>query len=87
MSVKDALLEASVTKLKDIIMSTIAIILGMLPLAIGVGDAMVEMRVPLGIVSIGGLAVSSVLTLFVIPAAYYVNGRVSKKVKGIFGKA
>jgi len=72
MAVKDALIEACPTKLKPIIMSTIAIILGMLPLAIGIGSAGVEMRQPLGVVSIGGLMVSTVLTLFVIPAFYYI---------------
>lgn len=69
--VKEALIEACPTKLKPIIMSTIAIILGMLPLAIGVGSSGVEMRQPLGVVSIGGLLVSTLLTLFVVPAFYY----------------
>lgn len=72
MDVKNALIEACPTKLKPIIMSTIAIILGMLPLAIGIGSAGVEMRQPLGVVSIGGLIVSTALTLFVIPAFYYI---------------
>ena len=69
--VKDALIEACPTKLKPIVMSTLAIILGMLPLAIGIGSSGVEMRQPLGVVSIGGLLVSTVLTLFVVPAFYY----------------
>ena len=72
MGVKDALIEACPTKLKPIIMSTLAIILGMLPLAIGFGSSGVEMRQPLGVVSIGGLLVSTVLTLFVVPAFYYI---------------
>lgn len=72
---KDALLEAAPTKLKPQIMASIAIILGMLPLAIGIGDAGKEMRMPLGIVAIGGLLVSTVLTLFVIPAFYYITSR------------
>ncbi len=71
MDVKSALIEACPTKLKPIIMSTIAIILGMLPLAIGIGSSGVEMRQPLGVVSIGGLLTSTLLTLFVIPAFYY----------------
>ncbi len=71
-NVKDALVEACPTKLKPIVMSTIAIILGMLPLAIGVGSSGVEMRQPLGVVSIGGLLVSTILTLFVVPAFYYI---------------
>lgn len=75
MKIKDALVQACPTKLKPILMSTIAIILGMLPMALGIGDAGKEMRIPLGVVSIGGLAVSTVLTLFVIPAFYYVTVR------------
>lgn len=70
--VKEALIEACPTKLKPIVMSTLAIILGMLPLAIGFGSSGVEMRQPLGVVSIGGLMVSTVLTLFVVPAFYYI---------------
>ena len=67
---KDALLEACPTKLKPQIMAFIAIILGMLPLALGFGDAGKELRMPLGIVSIGGLFISTIFTLFVIPAVY-----------------
>jgi hydrophobic/amphiphilic exporter-1 (mainly G- bacteria), HAE1 family len=73
---KDALLLACPVKLKPILMSTTAIILGMMPLALGIGDAGVEWRVPLGVVAIGGLLVSTVLTLFVIPAFYYLTARV-----------
>ncbi len=71
MDVRDALIEACPTKLKPIIMSTLAIILGMLPLAIGIGSAGVELRQPLGVVGVGGLLISTLLTLFVIPAFYY----------------
>ncbi len=69
---KEALLIAGPTKLKPIIMSTVAIILGMLPMALGIGAAGAEMRQALGIVSIGGLIISTSLTIFVIPAFYYV---------------
>ncbi len=80
MKVRDALIEACPTKLKPIVMSTLAIILGMLPLALGVGEAGVEMRQPLGVVSIGGLLVSTFLGLFVIPAFYYIfEDRKSKR--------
>ena len=72
---KDALLEACPTKLKPQIMSTVAIILGMLPMALGIGAAGKEMRIPLAIVSIGGLLVSTFLTLFVIPAFYYLTSK------------
>ena len=69
----DALLEAAPTKLKPIVMSAAAIILGMLPMALGIGTSGAEIRMPLGIVSIGGLIVSTLLTLFVVPALYYIS--------------
>jgi HAE1 family hydrophobic/amphiphilic exporter-1 len=75
---KDALLKAAPLKLKPILMSTIAIILGMLPMAMGVGDAGKEMRIPLGIVSIGGLVASTLLTLYVVPAFMYITSRNKK---------
>lgn len=79
MTPHDALMEACPTKLKPQIMSATAIILGMLPLALGIGDAGKEMRIPLGVVAIGGLIASTILTLFVIPAFYYVTAHVKKR--------
>lgn len=72
MKPKDAMIKAAPTKLKAIIMATVAIILGMLPVALGIGDAGAEVRQPLGIVSIGGLTTSTFLSLFVVPALYYI---------------
>jgi HAE1 family hydrophobic/amphiphilic exporter-1 len=65
---RTALIEACPTKFKPILMATVAIILGMLPLALGIGASGVEIRQPMGIVAIGGLIVSSILTLIVIPS-------------------
>jgi HAE1 family hydrophobic/amphiphilic exporter-1 len=82
-SVKDALLEACPTKLKPILMATLAIMLGMLPMAAGIGSAGREFRQPIGVVSIGGLLISGVMTLYVIPAIYELTHRSKKKaVKG-----
>ncbi|NWG29228.1 MAG: efflux RND transporter permease subunit [Ignavibacteriaceae bacterium] len=78
---KDALLEACPIKLKPQLMTSIAIILGMLPLALGIGDAGKEMRMPLGIVAIGGLIASTILTLFVIPAIYNLTSKGKTVVK------
>lgn len=75
----DALLEAGKLKLKPIIMSTLAIVIGMIPMALGVGSAGKEFRMSMGIVSIGGLVVSTLLTLVVIPAFYYLSTRNDKK--------
>lgn len=78
---KDALMEACPVKLKPQLMTSIAIILGMLPLALGIGDAGKEIRMPLGIVAIGGLIASTILTLFVIPAIYYLTSKAKSVVR------
>ena len=78
MSVHDALVEACPTKLKPILMATIAIIFGMAPMALGIGSAGVEFRQPMGIVSIGGLVISTFLSLLVIPAIYHLTSKEKK---------
>ena len=56
-------------RLRPILMTTVAAILGALPLAIGFGDG-AELRRPLGVAIIGGLLVSQLLTLFTTPVVY-----------------
>lgn len=65
----DAILEACPVRLRPILMSTAATVLGMLPLALGLG-AGGEFRGPMAVVSIGGLIVSTALALFVIPVMF-----------------
>jgi HAE1 family hydrophobic/amphiphilic exporter-1 len=65
----EAILTASPTRLRPILMTTLAAILGMLPLALGIGSGS-EMYVPLATSVIGGLATSTMLTLFVVPTVY-----------------
>ena len=77
----DALLEACPTKLKPILMSSTAIILGMLPMALGMGAAGREFRQPMGVVSIGGLVISTLLALLVIPTLYYLTHRTRKRTR------
>jgi HAE1 family hydrophobic/amphiphilic exporter-1 len=79
LSTKEALLIAGPRKLKPILMSNIATILGMLPMALGIGSSGAEMRQSMGLVSIGGILSSTVLTLFMIPAIEYILAR--KKLK------
>jgi HAE1 family hydrophobic/amphiphilic exporter-1 len=79
MSVHDALIEACPTKLKPILMASIAIILGMLPMALGIGASGREFRQPMGVVSIGGLIISTLLTLFVIPALFNLTTKLESK--------
>jgi HAE1 family hydrophobic/amphiphilic exporter-1 len=78
---RTALIEACPTKFKPIVMATVAIILGMLPLALGIGASGVEIRQPMGIVAIGGLVVSSVLTLLVIPSILNLGSRSKRSEK------
>jgi HAE1 family hydrophobic/amphiphilic exporter-1 len=89
MGVRSALLEACPTKLQPILMANIATILGMLPMAMGIGSSGAEMRQPMGLVSIGGLIAATFLTLFVIPAIENAleSGKEEKKKKKAFKKS
>ncbi len=72
----DALIEAGRVRVRPILMTTASTILGLVPMALGLGDG-AALRQPLAVAVIGGLALSTVLTLVVIPCAYAVfPGRV-----------
>lgn len=66
---KDAIVEASAKRFRPILMTSLATIIGALPLALGTG-AGAEARIAIGVVIIGGVSVSTFLTLFIIPALY-----------------
>jgi len=66
---REALLEAGPVRLRPILMTTFAMIFGMLPVALGAGEG-AETRSPMGIAVIGGLLTSLFLTLIVVPVAY-----------------
>ena len=69
-----AVIEAATQRLRPILMTSLATSLGALPIALSLGDA-ASSRVPLGIVIVGGIIFSLILTLFVIPAIYtYFSG-------------
>lgn len=82
-----ALVEAAVTRMRPIIMTTLAMIAGMMPLALGIGPG-AEARAPMAHAIIGGLITSTVLTLIVVPVVYTLlddvkNGKFSlRKKKG-----
>jgi multidrug efflux pump subunit AcrB len=69
LSVKEAVIDAATQRLRPILMTSFATILGALPIALALGAAS-KSRVPIGISIIGGLLFSLVLTLYVIPALY-----------------
>ncbi|GAK48925.1 acriflavin resistance protein [Candidatus Moduliflexus flocculans] len=66
---RDILLQASVVKLRPILMTNIAIMVSMIPMALGLGQDG-EMRAPMAIVSIGGLFSSTFMTLYLVPVLY-----------------
>jgi multidrug efflux pump len=80
LSKMDAVIEASSKRLRPILMTSLAMALGALPLALSLGAASTS-RMPLGIVIVGGIMFSLVLTLFVIPAMYSFLASSKKKSK------
>ncbi|MEM7352091.1 MAG: efflux RND transporter permease subunit [Acidobacteriota bacterium] len=69
MAKRDALLEAGKRRLRPILMTSATTIFGLTPMALGLGEG-AELRAPLAITVIGGLAVATLLTLIVIPVVY-----------------
>jgi multidrug efflux pump subunit AcrB len=95
LGVRDAILSASPTRLRPILMTTISTIAGAVPAAmalnldwLGVGaSGGMELRAPMAIAVIGGLTLSTILTLFVVPAFYAVFEDVKSIFRRLFGVA
>jgi HAE1 family hydrophobic/amphiphilic exporter-1 len=85
---REALIEAGAIRLRPILMTTFALIAGMLPVALGRGEG-AQFRQPLGVSVIGGVFTSTLLTLIAIPTFYEIldeiRGRVMGLVKRAFG--
>ncbi len=66
---REAIIEGGKIRLRPILMTTTTTVLGLLPLALGLGEG-AELRMPMGITVIGGLLFSTLLTLILVPVVY-----------------
>lgn len=80
LKVREALIETGKTRIRPILMTALTTILGLSTMALGIGSG-TEMIQPLGIVTIGGLVYSTLLTLFVIPCLYMMFNKDKNKSK------
>jgi multidrug efflux pump len=85
LSINDAVREAATIRLRPILMTSLATIFGILPIAIGLG-AGAESRRPLGLVIVGGMLFSTFLTLLIIPVVYSFLARFTSTSKISNGK-
>ncbi len=73
LALREAIIRAGCVRLRPILMTTATTVLGLLPMALGLGDG-AEIRTPMAVAVICGLLTSTVLTLLVIPTIYYLFG-------------
>ncbi|MDA7857862.1 efflux RND transporter permease subunit [bacterium] len=76
--IREAIIRAGRIRLRPILMTTLTTVLGLLPMALGLGEG-AELRAPLAITVMGGLLVSTCLTLLVIPTFYLISAKLMKK--------
>lgn len=78
-SLADAVIEGGKSRLRPVLMTSLTTILGMVPMALGIGEGS-EIWQPMGISVVGGLLVSTLLTLFIVPSLYaMLEGRKERK--------
>lgn len=80
MSAYESILLATQDRLRPILMTALTTILGLLPLALGIGEG-TEMNQPMGIAVIGGLVTSTLLTLYIVPIVYSLVDKETRKMR------
>lgn len=84
--IREAILEAGPVRLRPILMTALTTILGLLPLALGIGEG-AEVQSPMAVVVIGGLSVATLLTLYVVPVIYSLFSRMGRENKNNIDKS
>src|SRR6187402_357027 len=82
LSPRDAIFQAALLRFRPILMTTLAALFGALPLMLSTGSG-AELRQPLGLVMVGGLLVSQVLTLFTTPVVYLFFDRLARRARRV----
>lgn len=80
-SLRDAIIEAGRVRLRPIVMTTVTTVLGLVPMALGIGRGS-DLRAPLAIAVIGGLIVATALTLILVPVVYQTVETVRSRISG-----
>ena len=79
----EAIIQAGISRLRPILMTTISMCLGMLPLALSVGEGS-SIKAPMAISVISGLIISTILSLFVVPALYKLIAPLDDKIRKLY---
>lgn len=85
-SAEEAIQEAALIRFRPIIMTTIAAMMGAVPIALGIGGGMAQTRISLGLCIVGGLLISQLLTLLLTPVLYYYFEKLQEKILGLVEK-
>jgi len=81
LALREAILEAGRVRLRPIVMTTVTTVLGLLPMALGIGRGS-DLRAPLAITVIGGISVATLLTLIIVPVVYQTAERTRIRLRG-----